>query len=59
MTPLRLVNARDRGVLVPAVISIPAMHNEDELRRFVGSLSGVDAVGVESRVAKLGTRSLK
>ncbi|NNN08420.1 MAG: deoxyribose-phosphate aldolase [Acidimicrobiaceae bacterium] len=46
-------------MLVPAVISVPAIHNEDELRRFVRSFSGVDAVGVESRVAKLGTRSLK
>jgi deoxyribose-phosphate aldolase len=46
-------------VLVPAVISVPIMHNEDELRRYVSGLSGVDAVGAESRVAKLGTRSLK
>ena len=59
ITPLRLVDARDRGVLVPAVISVPSIRNEDELRRYVGALSGVDAVGVESRVAKLGTRSLK
>ena len=54
-----MVDARDRGVLVPAVISVPLIHNEDELRRYVDALSGVDAVGVESRVAKLGTRSLK
>jgi deoxyribose-phosphate aldolase len=50
---------RDRGVLVPAVISMPAIANEDELRRFIASLSGIDAVGVDSRVAKLATRSLK
>ena len=59
MAPLRSVDVRDHGVLIPAVISVPAIGNEDELRRLVGSLSGVDAVGVESRVAKLGTRSLK
>jgi len=59
MAPLRPVDVRDHGVLLPAVISVPAISNEDELRRVVGSLSGVDAVGVESRVAKLGTRSLK
>ena len=57
--PLRLANSREDGVLVPAVISVPAIHNEDELKRYVGSLSGVDAVGVHNRVAKLGTRSLK
>ena len=50
---------RDRGVLVPAVISLPAIANEDDLRRFIASLSGIDAVGVDSRVAKLSTRSLK
>ncbi len=59
IAPLRLVDDRDRGVLVPAVISVPTVRNEDELRRYVGSLSGVDAVGLESRVAKLATRSLK
>ncbi len=59
IAPLRPVEARDRGVLVPAVISVPLIRNEDELRRYVGALSGVDAVGAESRVAKLATRSLK
>ena len=44
---------------MPAVISVPAMRNEAELRALVNALSGVDQVGVESRVAKLGTRSLK
>jgi len=53
------VDARERGVLVPAVMSVPTVHNEDELCRYIGSLSGVDAVGLESRVAKLSTRSLK
>jgi deoxyribose-phosphate aldolase len=59
IAPLRPVDARDRGILVPAVVSIPTIHNEDELRRYLSALSGVDAVGVESRVAKLSTRSLK
>jgi deoxyribose-phosphate aldolase len=54
-----LVEARDRGVLIPAVVSVPTIRNEDELRRYVASLAGVDQVGVEHRVAKLGTRSLK
>ena len=44
---------------MPALIAVPTFRDESELRRFVGALSGVDAVGVESRVAKLATRSLK
>ncbi len=38
---------------------LPPVRDEAQLRRYVGALSGVDAVGVEHRVAKLSTRSLK
>lgn len=48
-----------RGVIVPAAISVPTIHDEAELRGLVRSLSGVDTVGAEARVAKLSTRSLK
>lgn len=57
--PLRLVDDSERGVVIPSVTSIPTIRDEVELRRFVGALPGVDAVGAESRAAKLGTRSLK
>ncbi|MBW4029927.1 MAG: deoxyribose-phosphate aldolase [Acidobacteria bacterium] len=59
MAPLRTIEARDRGVLVPARISVPTFADGGELRRFVYALGGVDAVGVQGRVATLGTRSLK
>ena len=59
MASLRLAEVRARGVLIPTVVSIPSIDTDEELRRHVRSLSGVDAVGLESRVAKLGTRSLK
>ena len=59
IAPLRTVEAQRRGVLVPTVISIPTFGGESELRRYLGALAGVDAVGVESRVVKLSTRSLK
>jgi deoxyribose-phosphate aldolase len=49
----------ERGVVIPAVVSVPSVRNEAELRGVVGALSGVDQVGAESRVAKLSTRSLK
>ena len=58
-TPLRTLDARDRGVLIPAVISVPVMRNESELRAALFARAGIDAVGVENRVAKLATRSLK
>jgi deoxyribose-phosphate aldolase len=54
-----LVEERQRGVVIPAVISVPVPRDEDELRRVIRALGGVDAVGVDSRVAKLATRSLK
>ena len=57
--PLRLVTPEDYGVRIPAVEFAPTVESESHLRALLASLSGVDAVGVESRVAKLATRSLK
>jgi deoxyribose-phosphate aldolase len=37
----------------------PVVSSEAALRSLLGSLAGVDAVGLEARSAKLGTRSLK
>jgi len=39
--------------------SMPAVASETQLRSLLLGLSGVDAVGVEARAAKLATRSLK
>ena len=39
--------------------SLPNIESESQLRSVLTSLSGVDAVGVEARVAKLATRSIK
>ena len=57
--PLRLVTDEDRGVALPAVARRPVVANEAQLRALLASLSGVDAVGVEARAARLATRSLK
>jgi deoxyribose-phosphate aldolase len=59
IAPLRLVNADERGVRVPASASRPVVESETQLRALLGGLSGVDAVGAEARAAKLATRSLK
>ena len=56
---LRLVTIDERGVQLPARTRLPAMESESQLRAFLASLSGVDAVGAEARAAKLATRSLK
>ncbi|MHB1208465.1 MAG: deoxyribose-phosphate aldolase [Acidimicrobiales bacterium] len=37
----------------------PTIESEAQLRALLGGLSGVDAVGVEARAAKLATRSIK
>jgi deoxyribose-phosphate aldolase len=58
-TPLRLVTERDLGVRLPDASRIPAIESEGQLRSLLASLSGVDAVGVEARAAKLATRSIK
>jgi deoxyribose-phosphate aldolase len=57
--PLRLVTPDDRSVHVPVTASLPVVESEAQLRGLLGALSGVDAVGVEARAAKLATRSLK
>jgi deoxyribose-phosphate aldolase len=46
-------------VHIPSAGRVPAVESEAQLRALLTSLSGVDAVGVESRAAKLATRSIK
>ncbi len=53
------MTAEDRDVHVANVLSVPTIETEAQLRALLTSLSGVDAVGVEARVAKLSTRSIK
>ena len=43
---------------LPSLLS-DATKNEESLKKFLNGLSGVDKVGVEERVAKLATRSIK
>ena len=57
--PLRMVTIDDRGVHLPKIASLPTIESEVQLRRWLGGLAGIDAVGVEARAAKLATRSLK
>ncbi len=57
--PLRLVSTEERGVQLPPVVTKPIVESEAQLRAVLSGLSGVDAVGVEARAAKLATRSLK
>jgi len=57
--PLRLVSEDDYGVKIPETNTLPAIGSETQLRALLTALSGVDAVGVEARVAKLATRSIK
>jgi deoxyribose-phosphate aldolase len=45
--------------VIPSAGAIPAVESEAQLRALLASLSGVDAVGAESRVANLATRSIK
>ncbi len=56
-TPLRYVD--DGAVRIPAARALPHVESEVQLRALLASLSGVDAVGVEARTAKLATRSIK
>lgn len=57
--PLRLISREDHGVRIPPSNTLEAVASETQLRAILGSLSGVDAVGVEGRAAKLATRSIK
>jgi deoxyribose-phosphate aldolase len=57
--PLRLVTEQDRSVQIAATIAVPTIESEAQLKALLTSLSGVDAVGAEARVAKLSTRSIK
>lgn len=45
--------------MIPRSSSVPAVESETQLRSLLTALSGVDAVGVEARAAKLATRSIK
>ncbi len=56
---LRLVTPDSTGIEIPARRNLPSFVTESGLRTELKKLSGVDAVGAEARVAKLGTRSLK
>jgi len=49
----------DYGVKIAPTIDVPAVESETQLRALLGALSGVDAVGLEARAAKLATRSIK
>ena len=44
---------------IPTTQKLPAIDSEAQLRTMLASLSGVDAVGLEGRCAKLATRSIK
>jgi deoxyribose-phosphate aldolase len=53
------VTSEDRGVTYDATTSVPSITSETDLKARLAGLSGVDAVGLEARCAKLATRSLK
>jgi deoxyribose-phosphate aldolase len=57
--PLRLVTQEDRDVIISDSNQIARIESEVQLSAILTSLSGVDAVGAEARVAKLATRSIK
>ncbi len=57
--PLRLVTNDDIGVKISLTASLPKIESEVQLRALLSGISGVDAVGVEARCAKLATRSIK
>ena len=57
--PLRLVVPDDYGINIARTADAPQIDSETQLRATLHSLSGVDAVGVEARAAKLATRSIK
>jgi len=57
--PLRLVTPEDRGVRVSQTGSVPMIDSESQLKALLAGMSGVDAVGVDGRCAKLATRSIK
>jgi deoxyribose-phosphate aldolase len=49
---------KDDPLVLPSILR-DATNSESALKKFLNGLSGVDKVGVEERVAKLGTRSIK
>lgn len=58
-TPLLHLNDEGHGIQIPLMRSMSRVESEAQLRALLGSLSGVDAVGVEARAARLATRSIK
>ncbi|HQT99310.1 MAG TPA: deoxyribose-phosphate aldolase [Acidimicrobiales bacterium] len=58
-TPTPTVRVGGAYVDIAARIDLPDVSSETQLRALLAGLSGVDAVGLEARVAKLATRSLK
>jgi deoxyribose-phosphate aldolase len=57
--PLRLVTPEDHSVIIQTSSQVPRIESETQLRSILATLSGVDSVGAEARVAKLATRSIK
>jgi len=57
--PLRLVTPEDHSVVIQTSSQVPRIESETELRSILATLSGVDSVGAEARIAKLATRSIK
>ena len=49
---------KDDPLVLPSILR-DATNSDSALKKFLNGLSGVDKVGVEERVAKLGTRSIK
>ncbi len=49
---------KDDPLVLPALLR-DATNSDSALKKFLNGLSGVDKVGVEERVARLGTRSIK
>jgi deoxyribose-phosphate aldolase len=57
--PLRLITRDDCGIKIAQTSSVPSIGSEAQLKSVLSGLSGVDAVGLEARCAKLATRSIK
>ena len=49
---------KDDPLVLPSFLR-DTTNSDSALKKFLNGLSGVDTVGVEERVAKLGTRSIK
>jgi deoxyribose-phosphate aldolase len=54
-----MVSEREHDIVISASNSLARIESETQLSAILTALSGVDAVGLEARVAKLATRSIK